>query len=153
MVGHSITMEEMGSDESIGDPGGIVEAGERLEVERRLLRVWIELFGEEALSKWADLPREELLAQLWGEMAKYMKGNLDHIRVRLATAERDGGTAAQISEARQLIAWLETPPVKERFKSLGIEPMPMTVGEFGKFYRDDIAANVALVKAAKIPTQ
>ena len=45
------------------------------------------------------------------------------------------------------------PAVKERFTALGVEPMPMTVAEFGKFYRDDVAANIALVKAAKIPTQ
>jgi len=48
---------------------------------------------------------------------------------------------------------LEAPAVKERFSALGIEPMPMTLAEFGRFYRDDVAANVALVKAAKIPTQ
>jgi tripartite-type tricarboxylate transporter receptor subunit TctC len=48
---------------------------------------------------------------------------------------------------------LEAPAVKERFSALGIEPMPMTLAQFGKFYRDDVAANVALVKAAKIPTQ
>ena len=29
----------------------------------------------------------------------------------------------------------------------------MTMEQFGKFFRDDVAANVALVKAAKIPTQ
>ena len=48
---------------------------------------------------------------------------------------------------------LEAPAVKERFTALGIEPMPMTVAQFGQFYRDDVAANIALVKAAKIPTQ
>jgi tripartite-type tricarboxylate transporter receptor subunit TctC len=48
---------------------------------------------------------------------------------------------------------LEAPAVKERFSALGIEPMPMTLAEFGRFYRDDVAANIALVKAAKIPTQ
>jgi len=31
--------------------------------------------------------------------------------------------------------------------------MPMTQAEFAKFLKDDIEANVALVKAAKIPTQ
>jgi hypothetical protein len=36
---------------------------------------------------------------------------------------------------------------------LGVEPMPMTLEQFGKFFRDDVAANVALVKAAKIPVQ
>ncbi len=35
---------------------------------------------------------------------------------------------------------LETPAVKERFSALGIEPMPMTLAQFGKFYRDDVAA-------------
>ena len=29
----------------------------------------------------------------------------------------------------------------------------MTMAQFGKFFRDDVAANIALVKAAKIPTQ
>jgi tripartite-type tricarboxylate transporter receptor subunit TctC len=48
---------------------------------------------------------------------------------------------------------IEAPAVKERFAALGIEPMPMTLAQFGKFYRDDVAANIALVKAAKIPTQ
>ena len=48
---------------------------------------------------------------------------------------------------------LEAPAVKERLTTLGVEPMPMTLEQFGKFYRDDVAANIALVKAAKIPTQ
>ncbi len=43
--------------------------------------------------------------------------------------------------------------VRERFAGLGVEPMPMTLEQFGKFFRDDVAANVALVKAAKIPVQ
>ena len=48
---------------------------------------------------------------------------------------------------------LEAPAVRERLAGLGIEPMPMTTDQFGKFFRDDVAANIALVKAAKIPTQ
>ena len=48
---------------------------------------------------------------------------------------------------------LLTPVVKERLTSLGIEPTPMTMEQFGKFFRDDVVANVALVKAAKIPTR
>jgi tripartite-type tricarboxylate transporter receptor subunit TctC len=48
---------------------------------------------------------------------------------------------------------LGTPAVKERLAGLGIESSPMTMEQFGKFFRDDVAANVALVKAAKIPTQ
>jgi len=48
---------------------------------------------------------------------------------------------------------LEVPAVKARLATLGVEPMPLAQGEFAKFIRDDIEANVALVKAANIPTQ
>jgi len=43
--------------------------------------------------------------------------------------------------------------VQERFKQLGVEAMPMTVAEFDKFFREDVEAAVALVKAANIPRQ
>jgi hypothetical protein len=33
---------------------------------------------------------------------------------------------------------------------LGVEQMPMTVDEFGKFYRDDVAATLKLAKDANI---
>lgn len=55
--------------------------------------------------------------------------------------------AAEIAKALQADA------VKTRLAQLGVEPMPMTQPEFAQFTKDDIAANVALVKAAKIPTQ
>jgi tripartite-type tricarboxylate transporter receptor subunit TctC len=48
---------------------------------------------------------------------------------------------------------LQLPAVQERLDKLGVEPMPMSLGEFEKFFRDDVAANVKLVKAANIPTQ
>ena len=48
---------------------------------------------------------------------------------------------------------LEVPAVRARLATLGVEPMPLAQAEFAKFIRDDIEANVALVKAAKIPTQ
>jgi tripartite-type tricarboxylate transporter receptor subunit TctC len=48
---------------------------------------------------------------------------------------------------------LDAPAVKERLAKLGVEPLPLTQPEFAKFIRDDIEANVALVKAAGIPTQ
>ena len=48
---------------------------------------------------------------------------------------------------------LQEPAVKARLTTLGVEPMPLTQPEFAKFIRDDIEANAALVKAAKIPTQ
>jgi len=55
--------------------------------------------------------------------------------------------AAEIAKA------LQTAEVKARLAKLGVDPMPMTQAEFAQFTKDDIAANVALVKAAKIPTQ
>jgi tripartite-type tricarboxylate transporter receptor subunit TctC len=48
---------------------------------------------------------------------------------------------------------LRDPAVLPRLATLGVEPMPLTQAEFAKFVRDDIDANVALVKAARIPTQ
>ena len=43
--------------------------------------------------------------------------------------------------------------MKARLATLGVEPMPFSQADFAKFIRDDAEANVALVKAAKIPTQ
>ena len=43
--------------------------------------------------------------------------------------------------------------VQARFATLGVEPMPVTLDQFDKFFREDVAAAVSLVKAAKIQTQ
>jgi tripartite-type tricarboxylate transporter receptor subunit TctC len=48
---------------------------------------------------------------------------------------------------------LQAPAVKERFTALGVEPMPMNLAEFDKFFREDVAAALELVKAANIPRQ
>jgi tripartite-type tricarboxylate transporter receptor subunit TctC len=48
---------------------------------------------------------------------------------------------------------LQTPVVKARLAKLGVDPMPMTLEQFAKFFRDDVAAATALVKAAKIKQQ
>ncbi len=48
---------------------------------------------------------------------------------------------------------LAVPSVQERLLKIGMEPMPMSVAEFETFFREDVAANLALVKAAKIPKQ
>jgi tripartite-type tricarboxylate transporter receptor subunit TctC len=45
---------------------------------------------------------------------------------------------------------LAVPAVQERLATLGVEPKPMTVDEFGKFYRDDVAAILKLAKDANI---
>jgi tripartite-type tricarboxylate transporter receptor subunit TctC len=41
---------------------------------------------------------------------------------------------------------LSAPAVKERLATLGVEPMPMSVDEYGKFVRDDIGGIVKLGK-------
>ena len=48
---------------------------------------------------------------------------------------------------------LALPAVQERLVSVGVDPMPMTLAEFGAFFKKDVADNLELVKAAKIPTQ
>jgi tripartite-type tricarboxylate transporter receptor subunit TctC len=54
---------------------------------------------------------------------------------------------------RETAKALQTPAVRARLVALGVEPMVMTLDEFGKFHRDDVEANLALVKAAGIPAQ
>jgi tripartite-type tricarboxylate transporter receptor subunit TctC len=41
---------------------------------------------------------------------------------------------------------LAVPVVQDRLATFGVEPMPMTVDEFGKFYHDDVMAIVKLAK-------
>jgi tripartite-type tricarboxylate transporter receptor subunit TctC len=41
---------------------------------------------------------------------------------------------------------LNVPAVQEKLATFGVEPMPMSVEQFGKFYRDDVAATVKLAK-------
>ena len=48
---------------------------------------------------------------------------------------------------------LALPSVRERLAKIGVEQLPMTVAEFEQFFKDDVAANLELVKAANIPRQ
>jgi len=48
---------------------------------------------------------------------------------------------------------LQDPAVQARLATLAVEPMAMSRDAFTKFLHEDIDGNVALVKAAKIPTQ
>ena len=54
---------------------------------------------------------------------------------------------------QEVVKALKEPKVQERFVKLGVEPMPMTIEQFATFFRGDIAASLALVKAAKIKQQ
>jgi tripartite-type tricarboxylate transporter receptor subunit TctC len=53
----------------------------------------------------------------------------------------------------EVVKALAMPSVQERLVKVGVEPMPMTVAEFQAFFQKDVAANLELVKAAKIPVQ
>ena len=50
-------------------------------------------------------------------------------------------------------AALRTPNVRAQLDKLGVEPLDFNLEQFGKFFRDDVEANLALVKAAHIPRQ
>ena len=79
----------------------------------------------------------------------------------MRAARRAGTTDPKLTPARRHAAqaWceiakaLEAPAVQARFAQLGVQPMPGSRAEFVKFFRDDVAATVALARAAKIPTQ
>jgi tripartite-type tricarboxylate transporter receptor subunit TctC len=45
---------------------------------------------------------------------------------------------------------LNVPSVQERLAKLGVQPQPMSVEQFEKFFRDDVAATVKLAKDANI---
>jgi tripartite-type tricarboxylate transporter receptor subunit TctC len=45
---------------------------------------------------------------------------------------------------------LNDPALREKLAKLGVQPMPLSVDEFGKFFKDDLAATVDLAKQANI---
>jgi len=48
---------------------------------------------------------------------------------------------------------LQAPEVQARFKTLGIEPLPMSLAEFDKFFRDEVNETIALAKVAGVKQQ
>jgi hypothetical protein len=45
------------------------------------------------------------------------------------------------------------PTIQQKLAKFGVEPMPMSVDQFDKFYRDDVAATMKLAKDINlIPT-
>jgi len=73
-----------------------------------------------------------------------------------------GGLAAPAKTPRAVIdklhdetqKALDLPAVRDSLAKLGVQPNPMSVDEFGKFARDDVAATVKLGEAAHIvPTE
>jgi tripartite-type tricarboxylate transporter receptor subunit TctC len=69
-----------------------------------------------------------------------------------------GGLSAPAKTPRDIVNKLhdETnralgmPAIREKLLKLGVEPEPMSVAEFEKFFRDDLAATISLAKAANI---
>jgi tripartite-type tricarboxylate transporter receptor subunit TctC len=69
-----------------------------------------------------------------------------------------GGLSAPAKTPREIIDRLhdETqkalalPAIQERLAKLGVQPQPMSVDEFEKFFRDDVAATIKLGKEAHI---
>jgi tripartite-type tricarboxylate transporter receptor subunit TctC len=53
----------------------------------------------------------------------------------------------------EIIKALAMPSVQGRLTTVGVDPMPMTMTEFGAFFKKDVANNLELVRAAKIPQQ
>jgi tripartite-type tricarboxylate transporter receptor subunit TctC len=51
---------------------------------------------------------------------------------------------------REIDTALSVPAIRDKLQQLGVEPMPMTPEQFGKFFAEDIAAMVQLGKDAKI---
>ena len=68
------------------------------------------------------------------------------------------GLSAPIKTPREIVERLhdvtakalEVPAVREKLAQLGVESKPMTVEEFGQFFREDLAATVELAKDAHI---
>jgi tripartite-type tricarboxylate transporter receptor subunit TctC len=54
---------------------------------------------------------------------------------------------------RETAQAIQSDMVQARFKSLGVQPMPMTLEQFAAFFRGDVAAALALMQAANIPRQ
>jgi tripartite-type tricarboxylate transporter receptor subunit TctC len=69
-----------------------------------------------------------------------------------------GGLAFPVKTSRAIVDRLHAesqkalavPAVQDRLAAFGVEPMPMTVDEFGKFYHDDVTAIIKLAKDANI---
>ncbi len=53
----------------------------------------------------------------------------------------------------EIMKALAVPSVQERLRAVSVDPMTMTLAEFGEFFKKDVAANLALVKAANIQRQ
>ena len=67
-----------------------------------------------------------------------------------APAKTPRDIVAKLHDVTQLA--LKLPALQEKLAKLGVEPKPMSVEEFDKFFRDDLAATLQLAKDAHIET-
>jgi tripartite-type tricarboxylate transporter receptor subunit TctC len=51
---------------------------------------------------------------------------------------------------REIVLALESPSVREKFKEMGADPMPMTPQKFDEYVKNEVTMNAAVVKAAGI---
>jgi tripartite-type tricarboxylate transporter receptor subunit TctC len=59
-----------------------------------------------------------------------------------------------VSKIYQVMAKaLQVPSVQDKLQTLGVEPMPMSQEQFERYFRNEVEANVKLVKVANIPLQ
>lgn len=65
------------------------------------------------------------------------------------------GTPREIVDKlhRETLVALQAPAVRDKLGALGVDPMPMTPGEFDALIQNEIALNMALAKAAGIAAQ
>ena len=83
---------------------------------------------------------EDLAAQLAGLLKRDGIARAHIVGISL------GGLIAQAFAATH-------PQTVDRLAAVNVDPMPMTLAEFDSFFKKDVAANLALVKAANIPRQ
>jgi tripartite-type tricarboxylate transporter receptor subunit TctC len=66
-------------------------------------------------------------------------------------AKTNRGIVSRIHQ--EMAKALQVPSVQDKLQTLGVEPMPMSQEQFEKYFRDEVEANVKLVKVANIPLQ
>jgi tripartite-type tricarboxylate transporter receptor subunit TctC len=54
---------------------------------------------------------------------------------------------------RETAKALNEPAVQAKLAVIGVEPMPMSMEQFGKFFADDVAGNIAIAQSANINSQ
>ena len=109
----------------------------------------------EILGKAADLlmERQPEIADVPTMVEAGLKG--DAVYPFYTGAYLPSATPQAIAEKlhNEVMKALALPAVRERLAAVNVDPMPMTLSEFGSFFKKDVAANMELVQAANMPRQ